>query len=162
MSKIKLNLNYAKPNSINGYINIFPFNQENKSEDLIYGDIINLDYIADQGEISEILCLEVIEYIPYNKIYEVISGWVGKLRVGGQLILGFLETEELCNLYHRGNINHNDFNKLIHGDTESNKIKLSSFSAPILIENLTKQHTIKLKKHTLNGIDVTLTFERYK
>lgn len=162
MTEVKLNLIYDKADFLNTHTNICPFNFIENPE-LVIGNTTNLDFIADNGEVSQIIALDTIEYIPHNKVYEVISNWVGKLKVSGQLILGFVELLELCNLYHRGNIKHEDFNYLMHGSQEkSYLIKLSSFSAPLLIENLTKQHTIKLYKHTLNGCDVTLTFERYR
>lgn len=162
MTEVKLNLIYNKADFLNTHTNICPFNFIENPE-LVIGNTTNLDFIVDNGECSQIIALDTIEYIPHNKVYEVLSNWTGKLKVGGQLILGFCETLELCNLFHRGNIKHDDFNSLIHGSQEkSHLIKLSSFSAPLLIDMLTKQHTIKLQKHTLNGVDVTLTFERYK
>jgi hypothetical protein len=162
MNEVKLNLIYNKADFLNSHTNICPFNFIENPE-LVIGDTAQLDWIVDNGECSQIIALDTIEYIPHNKVYEVISNWTGKLKVGGQLILGFVEILECCNLYHRGNIKHDDFNSLIHGSQEkSHLIKLSSFSAPLLIENLTKQHTIKMMKHTLNGVDTCLVFERYR
>ena len=161
MNEVNINIIYNKAEYINGYINVSPFDQDNK--DIIKSNIFDLYDICDNGECSQIIALDTIEYLPHNKSYEVISNWTGKLKVGGQLILGFVEILECCNLYHRGNIKHDDFNSLIHGSQEkSHLIKLSSFSAPLLIENLTKQHTIKMMKHTLNGVDTCLVFERYR
>lgn len=162
MNEVKLNLIYHQADFLNTHTNISPFNTIENPE-LVIGNTTNIDWIADNGECSQIIALDTIEYIPHNKVYEVISNWVGKLKVGGQLILGFVELLELCNLYHRGNIKHNDFNYLMHGSQEkSYLIKLSSFSAPLLIDMLTKQHTIKLMKHTLLGVDCCLVFERYR
>jgi hypothetical protein len=161
MSEVKLNIIYNNAEFLNGYDNISPVVLENK--EIIVGNVYNLDWIVDNGECIEIIALDTIEYLPITQYEQAISNWVSKLKVGGTLILGFVEIIELFKGYDRGIINYEDFNVLLHGkQTDNRLVKLSSYSAPILIEKLTTQHTIKLKKHTLSGIDVTLSFGRYK
>lgn len=159
---MKLNIiHHNTHNFLNSHTNISPFNLEHP--EILSGDITDIDWIVDNGEAEQIIALDTIEYIPYNKICTVLSNWIGKLCVGGQLILGFIETAELVRWYYRGNIDLEGFNQLSHGNQkESQLVKLSSFSALDLIERLTQEHTIKLKKHTMINLDVTLTFERYK
>ena len=161
MNKVKVNIIYNSADILNGYHNISPFNSDNP--DVVIGNIASLDWIVDNGECSEIIATDSIEYLPHNKINEILSNWVSKLKVGGKLILGFLETAELVNMYNRGMLKQEDFNKLLHGSQEQPYlVKLSSYSAPQLIESLQKQHTIKLMKHVLSGVDCSLVFERYK
>jgi hypothetical protein len=161
MNEVKVNIIYNSSSPLNSHTNISPFNSSNP--DIVIGNIISLDDMYDNGELSEIIALDTIEYLPHTKINEIISNWVSKLKVGGKLILGFVEAYEVCNGYNRGMINQETLNLLLHGKQDKpHLVKLSSYTAIDLIENLQKQHTIKLMKHTLNGVDCTITLCRYR
>lgn len=154
---MKLNIIHKNPDLLlNTHTNISPFNSTQDPE-LLVGDTTNIDWIVDNGECEEIVVLDTLEYIPYNKVFDVISNLVGKLKVGGELILGFHEIEEICRLFYRGHISYNEMNKLLYGEG-----KVSTYSSIDLVEKLTKQHTIRLKKHVLKSTDCSLVFERYK
>lgn len=159
----KLNVIFANAEYLNGYTNIASFYPENpsKEEHIIIGDIKDLSWIVDNGELEELICMNVLEYIEYNNIGPVIANWVSKIKVGGKFILGFCDAFETARLFNIGSINIQDYNVLIHGkQNPPYLLKKSSHRADQLVDFIEKQHSYKLMKHTLDGLDVTLTFER--
>ena len=156
----KLNIIYAS-DYLNGYINIPPVLLE-EHPDVRVGNFVNIDWIADNGELEEIVANKIIEYIPHGQLAQVISNWVSKLRIGGRLVLGFIDTPELVRMLHMDIINMGQYNTIVHGQQDAQHLfKKSSVSTQQVIDML-KPHSLKISSHTMMGLDTTIVFERTK
>jgi hypothetical protein len=80
---MKLNIT-IQPYELSGYKNISPLTGSNV-----------LDLPVEQAECTEIIAEDIIDYILYDKIQEVVSGYVSKLRHGGRIILGGTDVFEV-------------------------------------------------------------------
>ena len=60
-------------------------------------NVENLDDIAINESVDEILALDVLEHISYNKTIDVLKNWYSKLRFGGKLIIQSPCIELICN-----------------------------------------------------------------
>lgn len=155
----KANLMFGFGELLNGYVNISPIRSQ--EGDIKIGDVSNVDWIIDNGELEELIAMNVLEYFEHHKVPGIISNWVSKIKVGGKLIVGFCDSFEIARMYVLGMMQPLDYNILVHGKLNPpHYIKKSSHRADLLITSIEKAHSFKLIKHTLNGVDVTLTFER--
>jgi hypothetical protein len=97
---MKINLDIAKKNHIEGYVNI-------TGEEVIkLGDIHN-------AECMEIQANDTLDYIPYNHHKEVILLWLSKLRKRGRIYIKFNNAREISRLFVNGEIDIKDFNQLV-------------------------------------------------
>lgn len=145
---------------LNGYINLSPVPNE-EYPDVINGSINYLDGVIDNGELDELVADKVVEYIPHTQLQSTISNWVSKIRVGGKLVIGLVETLEVCRMMNLGIMNLQQYNNIVHGTQENERlVKFSSVTTQNIIDMVTKPHSYKLISHTLVGVDSTLVFER--
>jgi hypothetical protein len=76
----------ASPLNIPGFININPLaNLTDTSQ--MQGDVSNLDWIADNGEVEELIVQHVLDYFPMQMTDKILSGWLAKLAKGGIITL---------------------------------------------------------------------------
>ena len=156
----KLNI-ICNNNYINGYINICSY-QIPEHPDVRTGNIFNVDWIVDNGELDELLADKVIEYCPYEQVDTTFSNWVSKLQIGGKLIIGILDIYELSRLLNLRILTIDQYNTIVHKPVDSKLQKSSSLHTQLVIDKITKPHGFKLIDHTLKGADSTLTFERVR
>ena len=112
---MKINLLKTNLEPLYGYINISPHATPDQ-KDIAAGDILSLDHILDAGEAEELLALDIIDFIPYNLIDHVLSGWISKLAHKGEMVVGGVETYSLCKAFAAGSIELAHFNGLVFGD----------------------------------------------
>lgn len=92
---MKINLIIDSGEVLGGYLNIDPFAQDkNDPLDRQIGDISNLDWAVDAGELEELRAINILEYWPGRDAEGILSGWVSKLAHGGRIIIGF--TDIIC------------------------------------------------------------------
>lgn len=72
------------PYELGSYINISPL----KGDD-------PFTLTSDTAECREIIAEEIIDYIPIDKMLDVITHYVSKLRLGGKIVLGGTDIIEL-------------------------------------------------------------------
>ncbi len=99
--KLNLFIDPNKQTEVPNYINV--------------SNIGNFDTIAEFGECSEIVGLDIIEYIPHNLLRETLSYWVSKLAHGGLLTLSATHLETLIKAYYRKELKNQLFNELLFG-----------------------------------------------
>lgn len=90
---IKLNLGCGKDIK-REYINIDLFSDDQRVKK---HNVENLDDIAFDESVDEILALDILEHISYNKTIEVLKNWYSKLRIGGKLIIQSPCIDLICN-----------------------------------------------------------------
>ena len=154
----KLNIMRSGGDYLNGYTNIAQSENPNYP-DIQCGDATTLDWIADNGEMDEIIADKVLEQFPTEITDQVISNWVSKLRVGGKIVIGILDLYEVVRMAHFRLMTIEQFNNITFG---KNNDRRSLLSTQQLIEKVCKPHSLKVVDHTLTGADSTITFERYK
>lgn len=156
----KLNIIYES-DYLNGYINIS--SSKHEKEDVLIGDIANIDWAIDNGELDELIADKVLEYVPHKILQQVISNWVSKLRIGGRLVIGIVDSLELCRMVNIGVVEFNNYNTIVHGEQNNNiQFKKNSLTTKQVIDIVTGQHGYKVYDHILHGVDSTITFERIK
>jgi hypothetical protein len=157
---MKANLVYGDAGQVlDNYLNINPYGEE--EGDVKVGGVQNLDEHIDNGELEELIAVDVLEYIPTNKIADTLSNWVSKLKVGGKLTLGFVEARLKGREFGNYRMALEDFNAAIHGSQEKPyMIKRTSLTAMQVIDHMVKAHTVQVVQKRLNNEYATVIFER--
>ena len=155
----KLNIMRIGGDYLNGYINITPTKNE-EHLDASIGSLNNVDWIVDNGELEEIIADKVLEYFPYSETATIISNWVSKLKVGGTIVIGIIDTYELTRMLSLRSMDLSTYNNIANGAGPD--YKKASLSTQDIIDKVTYPHSLKLIEHTLKGVDSTLTFRRYQ
>jgi hypothetical protein len=99
------------------YINLH-INPNNKTEIVCFTNINtvgNFDDVCDYGEATEIIAMDVLEYLPHHKVQESIAYWLSKLEHSGTLVLGGIDLDSVNKAYYRRDINVHQYNELVFG-----------------------------------------------
>ena len=140
---MKLNLLLDNPSgTISNFYNIDPFQESNK-EGVFRGEVTNLDWIADNGEVETIIARNILEYFPIKVVPIILMNWLKKLKVDGTLIVSGLDFEEVSRALILGTIEPPDASKLLYGSQEKDwEIRKSGLTLHMVIDFL---ETIKFK-----------------
>ena len=116
-------------------------------------DISNL---VEDNECLEILAPTIINYLPFNQLQQIITGWVSKLRHGGKIVLGGTDLYEISKRVTRGEIDTDLANVLIYGqqtgvwDVKRSQLNLKDVS------DLLSHLGLKIITKKLDGIDMVV------
>lgn len=118
---MKLNLLMYSDNILGGYTNVDPYpvqsnNEQSFTEEKVQGDVQNLDWLVDDGECDEIIADDILDFVPINKKVEVIQNIARKVKFGGKLTLGGIDSYEVSKAYSLLNINMEEALFLLYGD----------------------------------------------
>lgn len=112
---MKLNLLLADlTNAKTGWINISPFSHETNPE-VVRGELHNLGVFIDQGELSEILALDILDFVPVSQRKELLAHWISFLEHGGKLILSGVDMYEISKLAFLRAFNLEQLNNVFYG-----------------------------------------------
>jgi hypothetical protein len=157
---MKIQLLYGHGDVMSGYTHVNPFNTAPTDGDCCC-DVDKLDDIVDDGEATEILAMDVIDYLSIPDVNNVIRHWVSKLAHGGRIIIGGTDLYEVCKAFANYSITITETNYLLHGEqTEPHFTKKVNFTSLGLSEYLTKELGLKLIKCRHNGFDMVVEAER--
>lgn len=92
---MKVNLLINSRDVRSGYINIDPYAVPGDA-DRVQGSIWDLDDVADDGEVTDLIALDVIDYVGSEQADTVLSGWIGKLRHGATITVGGIDMHEVA------------------------------------------------------------------
>lgn len=149
-----------KDGVLNGYLNIDPLSENCPSR--IAGDVSNLDFICDNGEVEEILAYNIIEYFHFSLVDGIFNNWLSKLKVGGKLFVSIIDINELSRIYYLNKINLDKFNNIIFGEQKKNwdtkKCGLTVYNLTEVLEN----KGYKILKSEINGYEGLVACERVK
>ena len=112
------------------------------------GFVKNLDGIAENGECSEILALDVLSYIHYTNVEQYIQHLCKKVARGGKLILGGLDTIELAKCLLRDDFNVVELNRILFGDGKE-RPKENTMTLPMVV-NVLQASGMKIIKKRIN------------
>lgn len=123
---MKLNLHMESPgDERSGYVNI----DASQSADI--------DGFVDDGEASEIVALDVLDYFPGPDVDDILNKWLKKLAHGGVLTLSVVDLREVSRAILAGSISLVDANELLFGKQEKDwQFKKSAFTLSQLAEVL--------------------------
>ena len=138
---MKINISVGQDEFLTGYTNIDPIS---KPEGLAV-DIRNLDSVASDSECTEIIAVDVLDFLEGIEAEQVLKHWIKKLRHNGKIVIGGVDAYEVSKLLYHGRISLEDFNYLIHGQ----------FSAPwdVKMNHMTLEYVETLMKDS--GLQVT-------
>lgn len=155
---MKINICYTELNYLDGYLNISPFATPQSNFKCL--DIRNLDEIVCDDEATEIIALDVLNYLSFNDAMQSVEKWIKKLGKGGKLTLTFNDYWEVARKMTVGIIEYKEVNDILYGkqdkpyDIKRSAIPLHWFKGFILSRNT------KLNKCRLEGYVVTLEVEK--
>lgn len=110
---MKINICFGDSNEyLNNYINTNIFESNNFKQ--CHPE--NIDSIADDGEAEQILAINVLNYIDYNKINNVLNNWFNKLKYDGTIIISFFDFLETARLFSLGELHIDDARKIFYGE----------------------------------------------
>lgn len=139
--------------AMSGYLNIDPhgFGEDNK----VIGEINNLDEYVGDAEATEILALDIINYLPIEEVEEVISNWISKLRHGGKIVIGGKDILSVSKIFAQGAINLVTVNKEIFGENDVLNKRKSHITLRYISE-LLKVKGLKILKKRINGTSISV------
>lgn len=73
------------------------------------GDITNIDWIAEESSVDEILALDVLQYIQLSKVQDSLSNWISKLKSGGIIKISTVDIMALAEDFANNKITLSDF-----------------------------------------------------
>lgn len=108
---MKLNLTLGHP-PINGYLNVDPFfDHDGKTK----CDLDKLECV-DDGECSEILAIDVLEYVPVPIADQTLTHWVSKLAHKGVLVIGGTNLRQVCKCILDKTLDIDRANQILYGE----------------------------------------------
>ena len=159
----KVNLMYGVGDFLHTHININLFSEQEPDSQLIRGQIFNLDYKFDDGEIEEIVAKDVIDYIPIIEVDAVLKNWSNKLCMGGKLILSGTDLIEVCKAFSQYKLDINQTNTLLHGTQQKPYlIKRINFTAVGMSDYLSGVLGLKVIRKIVNNYTMTVEAIRIK
>jgi hypothetical protein len=115
---MNVNLLLDNPGDVrSGYLNIDNFAQPNDKYGRIPGDVFSLSLI-DDGELTELIVLDILDYVPACKLDEVLENWLRKLGHGGTITVSVVDIREVSRAIFNNRLSIDDANELIHGKQE--------------------------------------------
>lgn len=144
---------------LNGYKNVCPNAPPNHAE-CVSGDFVSLDSYCDDAECSEILALDVLDYLNPQVTHIVIDNWVKKLAHKGKLILGGIETYSVCKAASLRAIDIGNLNLILRGNID-NPFAARKFTYNIEdVTNLLKTKGLVIRKQAVADLRYIVVGER--
>jgi len=81
-----------------GFVNVDVTQQQLPPDLYRQGDISNLDWLCSNSSVEEMLALNVLQYIPYKVMDQVLSNWTNKLCSNGRIKILSPDINILCKL----------------------------------------------------------------
>jgi len=143
---MKINITVGAKQPLSGYINVDPITKF----DGLAVDIRDLDPVVNDAECTELIAVDVLDYLKKQDAISVVQSWIKKLRHNGKIVIGITDAYEVCKLFYQQRISLDDFNYLLHGAlSDAWDIKLNHMTMEI-IEELMKSNGLKITKRRLD------------
>jgi len=82
------------------------------------GDVSNLDWLCTNSSVEEMLVLNVLQYIPYKVMDQVLSNWANKLCNNGCIKILSPDINILCKLFSSRNMDLTTFSANVFGSQD--------------------------------------------
>lgn len=159
MDLLKLNLTLNNQNTLAGYINLDAMIFE-PGTSRIKIDLVQLDKYIDDSECKEILVNNILMYLDTEKIDTAIEHWIKKLAKGGTITFIDLDITNVFLAYQKGELDINQFNKLIYGNQRHIfDFKKSGLDMYIVSETL-KNKGLKIVEKSFNNFNFLVKAQR--
>lgn len=113
---MKLNLLINNPGDVrSGYVNVDPAAQPGEL-DRVACDLTNLDPVADDAEVTELLAYDVFDQFPAGGAARLLDHWVKKLAHGGTIALSGVDLLELSKAFALRQLTVDEANGWLHGE----------------------------------------------
>ena len=158
---MKVNLLLDNPNgAIKGYCNIDPLC--NGSDGRNKGDITNLDWAFDGGELEHIIINDILSYFPFPELNKILTNWIQKLAINGVITIRGVDFEEVCRGLTLGILNIKDASIMIYGHQQKGwDVRKSSLSILEVIKYLeTMVAGLKITKKILDNYSYVVEAQR--
>lgn len=158
---MKLNLmkNFDENELLTGYVNVCPNAPPNHKE-CNSGDYVTLDSYCDDAEASEILALDVIDFLNPQVTHVVLDNWVKKLGHSGKLIIGGVETYSVCKAASLRAIDIGNLNFILRSNID-NPFGARKFTYNIEdVVNLMKSKGLVIRKQSIADLKYVVVGER--
>jgi hypothetical protein len=139
---MKINLLLNNNALCSGYLNIDPF--ATTGQEKVWGQFNNLDDHVEAEECEEIRAINIIDYYPRLELLNFLPHWIGKLRHGGVLTLGFVEPTEVAKAIVNGALSLEEINALLHGNDAGDWQTIKSSSTIKYLCGLLERHGMKI------------------
>lgn len=156
---MRINLIYGEGEPKTGYLNLSPFcKQEDEYNKKC--ELDNLHYLCD-GEATEILAIDVVDYLSLTEVNSYIDHWVSKLRIGGKLIISGVDGFSVAKAFSSYQISIDEYNGLIHGSqTSPHLVRRTSLTLTGLEQYLVETHSLTLVHKRYDGFAFMIEVER--
>lgn len=152
---MKLNLVLEKTQEISGYINVNPFTLE-ENDSVKSCSLYDLSPLVAECEATEILAINVLDYLDIHKVKSTLDHWISRLRHGGKIVIGGTDMYAVCKSFTNYNIDINEVNSLLHGEqTGPHLIKRVNLTVHGLAKHMSQQGLNILRKQ-LNGFNMVV------
>jgi len=151
---MKINL-ILDGHALSGYKNIDPYGYGDETK--VVGDVENLDDMVEDAEATEILALDIIDFLPPESIEAAIGHWVSKLRHGGKIAIGGKDLWQISKALYQKILDLEEANEVIHGTQE--KPRISNFTIDKLINTL-ESRGLQILKKRINKFDMVVEAQR--
>ena len=149
---MKLNLLYGKGQKLDGYTNINAVPVED--EDVITADPSNLDFFVDDAEAEDIIACDVVNFLPKSIMISTINHWVGKLRHGGSISIGGVDSYAIARDIISKRIDLQSMNTILYGsETPSWDIRRNVFTMGSLVGHL-KDLGLKIQRSRIDQYEI--------
>lgn len=150
---MKLNILLGTNTVLGGYLNFAPPTDKPQTG-VEYGNINNITSV-DNGEAEEIRLEHVLSCLPRSKVTEFLQHVLGKLAIGGHIIIIDNEIDIIAQLYSKTVMNEDDFNALVF-DTPSGMARQCGLTIATMSKFLEGCKLKIIKKRIDNNITFTL------
>lgn len=127
---MKINLCFLDDIREGEYINVGT-KERTKLASNVYrqGAITNLDWLCEDNSVDEILALNILNYIPFEKFIQTFKNWFNKLQSKGVLKISIIDLYIISKYFTNSQINIEQFLEHIWGNKNNRKCSsIDSFS----------------------------------
>ena len=157
---MKLNLGCGNDIRSQGYMNIDIEEKPLPQEMYRMGDVTCLDWICEVAEVEDILAIDILQHIRYNRIPDTIRNWVEKLKIGGTIKISFTDIDSISRDYSLEKVSLEAFNDALYGrQTNDNETHRSTLSCSFLL-SLLDELNMKVLRRLYDGHVVHIEAEK--
>jgi hypothetical protein len=154
---MKLNLGCGE-DIRDGYINVDYFIKNNPL--VVQQDFRDLSWLESQHAFEEILAIDIIQYIRYTDISNVLSVWISKLERGGTIFISSSDYDLISNMIKYNRLQINEINDAIFGKTNQNHVyNFAIYNLNNIVE-LLKNLGCSVQESGYNGVNFFVTAKR--
>lgn len=114
---MKINLLVNNPEGVrSGFVNLDPLAQQDDPA-RIPCELSDLTMFVDDGEVTELLAVDVIDYIPAQQKEVVLSHWLKKVAFDGTITIGGLDIYQVAHAIENRQINLVEANRMLYGES---------------------------------------------